>query len=377
MSLSKLVINLDALRKNIQTVKGLIGQDSFLYPFIKSNAYGLGVHHVFPIFLKEGFLEFGVLNTKEIQSISNPQAKFLLFGAMEDPSLIVKNQNWIPVIHCFDDLKNFSDKVLKNKTKHSIHIKINTGMARLGFEVSEVDSVISYLKEQTHLQLEGVCGHLPCGENLKGVSQDQIKTFKQQLQKFKNTFSNIKSHLYNSHALVSSWSHQQPLEFGCRVGGCFYGAKPLVHFENSQSKEKWSQINIQPVTTLKSSIVSSRIVPQNKGVSYGWNWKAKRDSSIAVVGMGYADGLWKSFKGGQVLFRGQRAPIVGDICMNFFMIDVTDILGSSLPKAGEEVVIYGQQKESEITINDWATHTGSIPYEIMTNIGFSLDKVVE
>ena len=377
MSRSKLVINLESLRKNIQTVKNLITKDNFFYPFIKSDAYGLGVKHILPVFLKEGISEFGILNVKEAKNISNPKVKLLLFGPMEDISSIVENKNWIPVIHQMEDLKKFSDAVSKNKTKHSIHIKINIGMARLGFDVSDIESVISYLKEQTHLQVEGVCGHLPCGEDLTGISQEQIKTFKEQVQKFKNTFPNIKPHLYNSYSLTSMFINNQALDFGCRIGGLFYGAKPLVHFENEQAKDRWNKINLKPVATLKSFIVSSRKIPKDEGVSYGWNWIAKKDSSIAVVGMGYADGMWKNLQGAQVLFRGKKVPIVGDICMNFFMIDLTEVLGSSLPKAKEEVVIYGRQKDNEITISDLAKHTGSIPYEIMTNIGFSLDKVVE
>ncbi len=380
MSISELVVSLEALRKNIRTVKNLLDTNNFFYPFIKSDAYGLGVNHILPIFLQEGFSEFGVLNIKEAQNISHSEVRLLLFGAMNDVNSIVQNSNWIPVIHSWEDLKLFSQSVLKNKTQHHIHIKINVGMARLGFEVSDVEPLVSYLKEQPHLKLEGVCGHLACGEDIgidQGESQKQTEVFKKQVEKFQKSFSNIKAHLYNSYSLVGAFVHDIPLNFGCRVGGCLYGAKPLVYFANSKAKDKWEQLEFQPVSTLKSYIISSRIVPKNQGVSYGWNWKSSRDSNIAVVSMGYADGMWKSLRNGFVLFRGKRVPIVGDICMNFFMIDLTEVLGLNSPKAGEEIVIYGKQGEENLSWNEWAQHTGSIPYEIMTNIGFSVSRVYQ
>ena len=375
---NQIIVSLEALRKNIRIIQDLIDPNNFFYPFIKSNAYGLGVNPVLSILHAEGFSEFGILNVQEAQAISNSDVKLLLFGPMDDVSSIVQNSNWIPVIHSWEDLKLFSQVVLKNKKKHHIHIKINIGMARLGFEISDVESLISYLKQRPYLKLEGICGHLPCGEDIgiaQGESQKQIDSFRQQVKKFKKYFSDIKPHLYNSYSLVGAFTHDIHLPFGCRIGGCIYGVKPLVHFATLESQSKWKQLELSPVSTLKSQIVSARIVPKNQGVSYSWNWKASKDSNIAVVGIGYADGVWKSLKNGYVLFREKKAPIVGEICMNFFMIDLTQILGSTLPQAGEEVVIYGIQGAQSISLNEWAKHTHSTPYELMTNIGFSVNRV--
>ena len=377
---NQIVVHLQSLKRNIQTVKKIVGSSNFFYPFIKSDAYGLGVRGVLPVFLEEGLSEFGLLNIQEVESISHSNITFLLFGVMDDVSSILSRPHVIPVIHTWKDLKLFSQEVLKNKTQHRIHIKINVGMARLGFEVSEVESIISYLKEQTHLKLEGVCGHLPCGEDIglpQGESQTQIKVFNEQVEKFKKSFSNIKAHLYNSYSLVGAVAHDIPLSFGCRVGGCLYGVKPPIHFNNSQAQKKWEQLEFSSVATLKSQVVSARIVPKNQGVSYGWNWKASEDSNIAVVNMGYADGLWRSLRNGKVLFRGHLVPIVGEICMNFFMINVTKVLGLTLPQAGEEVAIYGRQGDQTLCLNEWAKHTHSIPYELMTNLGSSVRKVYQ
>ncbi len=379
MAYNKLEVNLDALRANVKTALKIIGKNNFFYPFVKSNAYGLGIHKVTQVLMEEGLYEVGLLTTQEAQTLDSKKIKTLIFGPIDKTEEFLKNPNWIPVISSFDDLNNFSQTILKHQASHLIHIKFDVGMSRLGFEETDCDKIISFLSQNKHLNLEGICAHLSRGEDigvLNSETQKQVAQFKNIRQKMKKHFPSIKQHLLNSSAFLGSFSHDLDMEFGARLGGFIYGIKHDVENQTQKALNKWSELNLKPVSTLKVGIISSRIIPQGRGVSYDSLWKAKIPSNIAVVSMGYADGLSRALTGLNVLFRGQKVQVAGSICMNFFMIDLTPVLGlKEQAKRGEEVVIYGQQQKEEISIKDHAQSLGSIPYEIMTHISSSVQRV--
>ena len=377
MKYNKLEVNLNALRANVKTALKIVGKNNFFYPFVKSNAYGLGAHEVTRILIEEGLHEVGLLTPAEAQFLNSKKIQILIFGPIETAEEFLTNPHWIPVISSFDDLNIFSQTIMKNHSSHNIHIKFDVGMSRLGFETKDVNELISFFKNNTHLKLKGVCAHLSRGEDIGIPNSDtrkQVKQFKKIGQEIKKYFPSIKQHLLNSSAFLGSFCHDLDMEFGSRLGGFIYGIKHDI--ENQKTLKKWSELNLQPVTALKAGVLSSRIIPQGSGVSYDSLWKSKTESNIAVVSMGYADGLSRNLTGMDVLFRGQRVQVTGAICMNFFMIDLTPVLGiKEKPKRGEEVVIYGKQQDKEITIKEHAKALGSIPYEIMTHISPSVQRV--
>lgn len=379
MSYNKLEVNLGALRANIKTALKIIGKNNFFYPFVKSNAYGLGSKEIVKVLVEEGLYEVGLLTTQEAQKLSSKKLKFLIFGPIEKSEEFLKNPNWIPVISSFEDLDTFSQTMLKNQSAHSIHIKFDVGMSRLGFEQKDIDEIIFFLNRNRHLQLEGVCAHLSRGEDIGDANSEtrkQVKQFTNIGQKMEKHFPLLKQHLLNSSAFLGSFSHNLHIKFGARLGGFIYGVKHDVENQHQKAYNKWSELNLQPVTSLKAGVISSRIIPQNRGVSYGSLWKAKDSSNIAVISMGYADGLSKALTGLDVLFRGKRVQVVGSVCMNFFMIDLTPVLGlKEKPQRGEEIVIYGKQENEEISIKEHAQTLGSIPYEVMTHISPSVQRV--
>lgn len=378
MKYNKLEVNLSALRANIKAALKIIGKNNFFYPFVKSNAYGLGVHEITHILIKEGLHEIGLLTTQEAQSINLKKIQILIFGPMEKAEEFLKNPHWIPVISSFDDLNIFSQTMIKNHSSHNIHIKFDIGMSRLGFEEKDTNEIISFCKNNTHLKLQGVCAHLSRGEDIGIPNSDtrkQVEQFKRIGQEMKKHFPLIKQHLFNSSAFLGSFCHDLNMEYGSRLGGFIYGIKHDVENQTQKALKKWSELNLQPVTTLKAGVLSSRIIPQGRGVSYDSLWKAKTDSNIGVISMGYADGLSRNLSGMDVLFRGQRVQVTGAVCMNFFMIDLTPVLGlKEKPNRGEEVVIYGKQQNQEITIKEHAQALGAIPYEIMTHISPSVQR---
>lgn len=379
MKYNKLEVDLKALRANIKTALKIIGKNNFFYPFVKSNAYGVGIHEVTRILIEEGLHEVGLLTSEEARSLNLKKVQILIFGPIERAEEFLNNPYWIPVISSFNDLNIFSQTMMKNQNSHNIHIKFDVGMSRLGFDPKDTDELISFFKNNTHLKLQGMCAHLSRGEDIgipNSSAKKQIEQFKKIGQEMKKHFPSIKQHLFNSSAFLGSFCHDLDMEYGSRLGGFIYGIKHDIENQTQTALKKWSQLDLQPVTTLKAGVLSSRIIPQGQGVSYDSLWKAKTDSNIAVISMGYADGIFRNLTGMDVLFRGQRVPVVGAVCMNFFMIDLTPVLGlKEKPKRGEEVVIYGKQQNHEISIKEHSQALGSIPYEVMTHISPSVQRV--
>ena len=374
---NQLEVNLSALKHNARLLKKIIGPELSFYPVVKSNAYGLGVSAIVTALLEEGLYELAVLNTKEAQNISSKNVKLLLMEPFieEDIQLILENPHWQIVVSSFENLQMLSSKHIskyQKKNSLSIHIKIDMGLSRFGFYPQDIPKVLDFLQEQKHLQLEGVCGHLPDGQNIQDT-QKQIIQFTKVKEIFQKIFPYLKFHLFNSINLMSCYSHKIPLSFGVRVGGCLYGIKHPIHFHNETARKRWLELDLKPVSTLKSCIASLKKINKGQKVSYQGEWEAGRSSVIAVVPMGYADGFLKnSSKPTYVLLRGQKAPVVGQVCMNCFMIDATEIEN---PQVGEEIVIYGKQNENQIDIKDFLLYETGTPYEVMTRLHNQIQRV--
>ena len=374
---NQLEVNLPALKHNTRLLKKIVGPELSFYPVVKSNAYGLGVSAVTKALVEEGLCELAVLNTKEAQSIPSKNVKLLLMEPFteEDLPLILENPHWQTVIGSFENLKQLSlNNISKYKKKNplSIHIKIEMGLSRFGFHPQDIPKVLTLLQEQKHLKLEGVYGHLPGGSRIQDT-QKQIIQFENIQKNFQENFSNLKFHLFNSINFIGCYAHNIPLPFGVRIGGCLYGIKHPVHFQDENSQKTWQELDLKPVSTLKSRIASLKKINKGQRVSYEGQWTALRPSVIAVVPMGYADGFLKNpSKSAYVLLRSQKAPIVGQVCMNCFMIDITEIEN---PQVGEEIVIYGKQNGNQIDIKDFMLYETGTPYEVMTRLHNQVQRV--
>lgn len=377
MSLScKLEVDIGAFRRNVKTVQSILGKENFFYPVIKSNAYGLGIQQITKALQFEKIFEVAVLNVEEAHSLrSFKNLKLLILGPItfEDAKQISKYPNWIPVIGSHHDLKLFSEVVFR---PHPVHIKIDVGMSRLGFSPEKALAFISFFKKENNLKLEGLCSHFPGGGEMEAEGDEtikQIEKFKNLYHQFSSHFPGLKAHLFNTVSLISCLTYDRALEFGARLGKLLYGVKPPVLFKNAQFQKKWLDIPIEPVSTLKSYITAVRKIDKGQGLSYEWSWKAQKFSQIAVISMGYADGFWRHLSNRAcVLFRGVKVSVVGNVCMNFFMVDVT---GFTEPQIGEEVVIYGKQGNQCLSISDVAENAGTVDCEIMTSMGITSERV--
>ena len=380
-----LEVNLKYLANNIKTLHSIgagqfedssKGSKNFFCPMVKANAYGHGVEEVTRILKKSGVTKAGVISFEEALEIKQTGLTVYVFGPYTLEHIpLIEQYSFIPVVGQWKDLQT----LLKTKKEHiDFHIEFNMDMNRTGFELSEASALIKYINKHSQLRLTGIASHLSTGERL-GSDFVMFEKFKQVLNMFKKAFpkQTLDVHLLNSVGFFSVWSHSLAgLDLGFRPGISLYGVKPHIHFVSASAENRYQSLDLKPVARLKSFVVQVRILSLGETVSYSKTWTASRKSTIAVVSMGYADGMpYHSSHTIEVLLRGKRVPVIGRVCMDFFMIDATDVVREGELKRGEEVVIFGSQQKAHISIMEQADKLQTIPYQLMTGLGKRVIRV--
>lgn len=374
-------INLDHLAHNIRAIQRAFPQNPFLCPMVKANAYGHGDVQLARFLETLGIKHLGVCLIEEglLLRQSGVQAEILVFRGFdrEGARKIIEHQ-MTPVVSTWEQIEHLE---VVAQTPVEIHLKFDTGMNRLGFHVSEAQKLFDYLSQHKKIRLKALVTHLFNGEDggsPQGVTARQLRLFHQVSQIFSPM--NIFCHALNSAGVLSLRSllnqdvgSAHPLflqNWGLRPGLMIYGYNPLG--ENNH-------FDLKPVMSLKSQVGLLRKLTIGETVSYGGTWKAQRESVIAVVPIGYADGYHrilsnKSF----VLFAGSRVPVIGNICMDYLMIDVTDVVqDKDLEDFKEkEVTLFGFGADGGfLSAEEVAVAAGSITWEMLTSVGERVPRV--
>lgn len=352
-------IDLNALDWNLNWIRSHVGVSTWVCPMVKANAYGHGAAVVARRLEQNGIHALGVALPEEGGELRRVGVRvpILVFGSFDFKAVEYCIENHLtPVLSRWYDLKLFAEMA---PHKFPVHIKINTGLNRMGFEVEDVQALSRFFRG-SQLTLEGVCSHLAEGEtlNLKGSTAEQQKELF--LNCLKSFPSHVTAHLYNSGALFSLTG---PSDLGVRPGISIYG---VGHSE------------LKPVMSLKTEIVLVRKVNVGEGVSYNFKWKAKKTSVIGVLPLGYADG-WKRIltQKSEALIRGYRVPLIGTICMDYTMVDLTELvdLYHFSFEPGESVVLWGIQNEARISVEEIALQAETISYEVLTTLGARVPRI--
>jgi alanine racemase len=231
-------------------------------------------------------------------------------------------------------------------------------MQRLGFDAGDIPLVKKFLSDHPDLEVAGVFTHLTHGEDAReanGPTSQQLKKFNELIQGFPGV-----RHAHKSATLSVLKDAKIKDGIGARPGISIYG---LPHFEGEVGE------GLRPVLNWKTAIVALHDVEKGGTVSYSSTWKASRPSRIAALPVGYGDGYSRALSNqGQMLVRGQRVPVVGRVCMDYTMVDVTDLEKEGRIKIGEEVMVIGRQGNEEITAYELAEKIGTISYEVVTGI---------
>lgn len=357
-------IDVDALRANIRILKNAVGPTHKVILVVKSDAYGHGAGVVAAVASEEGITHFAVASVDEGIQLrrADVQGEILILHPPADfdfPAVI--DWNLTPSVSTVEQAEIYSK--LAAGTALNIHVEVNTGLSRLGLNWDSAADEISRIVAMPNLRLAGIYTHYrahlsPIGDSIR----DQTDRFKQVL----DSLSRLGINAGLRHAASSypaAYHHDVTLFDGIRVGIIAYGAmEPLPVPVNG----------ITPVMSVRSRVLLRREIKSGEWVHYGDAFQATRDTSIAVIPIGYGMGYTRHLSNtGEVLIGGKRCPIVGVVGMDLAMVDVSAVPST---KVGDPVTILGRQGNDEITALEIARKTGTIAYEITCRLGNALPR---
>jgi len=362
-------INLNNLIHNVKAIKALLSPQTALMAVVKADAYGHGARVIAQTVLEHGADWLAVATVKEGIELRQGgiNAPILLLGAINSPEEVIKIAEWQlqPTIGDRLQAVAISEVLSQLEITLPVHLKIDTGMSRLGTSWRQGTEFVSLVKKLPYLQVASIYSHLATADDL-----DQTTMLGQQ-QRFKSCITQLKNqqitlprlHLANSAATIINKSAHYDL---VRVGLALYGLYPAEHLK--------SNIDLKPVLEVKARITQIKTLPPETGVSYGHRFVSDRPITIAVVSIGYADGVVRNLSNKlQVIVRGQLINQIGAITMDQLMIDVSEL--SDL-QTGEIVTLIGQDGKESINADDWATKLGTISWEILCGFKHRLPRVM-
>ncbi len=364
-------VDLDALGHNLRAITahlaaGRPGQPSpALAAVVKANAYGHGAGPVALALEAAGAAVIACADIEEAVVLreAGVRARILVFGALSLSDLDgVFDHDLTPTVSTPTAGRSLQRAAVRRGLRVRYHLKIDTGMNRLGFRHDNLDRTMPELLAASHLELEGVYTHFATADTPgHPLFADQQRQFAAALRTLHAHGARPRlRHAANSAALLADPGTWFDL---VRPGLLLYGVTPPALAPT---------LDLAPVMSLRSRVVAVKGVRPGETVGYGAWFEASRSTTIAVVPAGYADGLDARMAGrASVLIRGRRAPIIGSVCMDMIMVDVT---GAAV-QPGDEVVILGRQGGESIAVTEMAAAIGTIPYEILCRVGTRIERI--
>lgn len=363
-----LEINYQALAENVQEIKKILAPKTKLMAVIKADAYGHGAVNVAQTLLKNGcnFLAIATLSEGIELRKAQINAPILILGAINTPEEIKAIATWnLEATICNSkQALVFAETLTAYGTTLSVHLKLDTGMSRLGTLWQEAVKFVQCVQQLPSLKIASIYSHLATADDLEcRMMLEQQKRFEEAIMALKSSgFEPPLLHLANSAGTLQNRSLHYDL---VRVGLALYGVYPAQHLK--------AKINLTPVLQVKARITQIKTIPANTGVSYGHTFKCDKPLCLAVIGIGYADGVPRLLSNRmKVLIKGNFAPQIGNITMDQLMIDVTNIPNIEV---GEIVTLLGKDGELEITADDWANTLGTISWEILCGFKHRLPRL--
>lgn len=368
------IIHLENLKNNFSSIQKIVDARVAVMPVIKANAYGHGIVKVAQLleslhcqYVAVAIPEEGVRLRQE-----GVQTPILVFGGFTASQTQTYVQHQLTAtISSIEQLETLASLSQQQSKACKIHIKIDTGMGRVGILASQAQETLteiySCLERHPQVDAEGIYSHLANSDSpdLEHASQ-QIDLFKEVLCFYKNHNKPLPRyiHIANSGALLNlPQSYMSPFNM-VRPGVLFYGVHPSPHCSNS--------IATQPALTLQTKASYTKELPPHHPVSYGSRWKKETATQLATLPIGYGDGYLRILSGkAQVLHQGKRLPVVGTICMDQVMVD----LGIELKNEDSNFTLIGQQGSEKITCEDLAIWAGTVPHEILTSINGRVSRI--
>ena len=354
-------INLGNIEKNFLTLKSYANPGTEIFAIIKADAYGHNSTMVAPSLVASGVNAFGVASVDEGIELRNSgcDIPILVIGSVPTWSFIAAAENDITLsVFTQEHIKAAIMSYEHTKKPTKVHVKIDTGMNRIGLYYKDAPEFIDKILGMKEIQLCGIFSHLACAEN--------PQTTKMQAERFKfvqEKYPNIKAHLLNTAGIIS----YPDLQFDAmRAGIGIYGLMPDLPANVAQPK-------LYPAMGLKGRIVYIKDVEPNEGVSYSYTYKTNKKTRIATIPIGYADGVPRALSNKIFgLINGKKIPQIGNITMDQMMFDITD---AGNVNVGDVITLIGEDEGQEIKIDEWANILGTIHYELTCRLKVRLPRV--
>ncbi len=350
-------VSLDNFKYNIEQIKKYVGKDKKIMPVIKANAYGTWINKV-----NEVVNDFDIVAVATVDEAiglrDNGYKKEILIlnqPYKDEIEKIIKNN--ISVGVCSKEFMKELEKFQDNKIK--IHIEIETGMGRTGINIEDEEEFINNLND--NVEIEGIYTHLSSADSDDEYTKSQIAKFEEAIDIVEKT---LKKKLKYIHCSASNGILNYP-------NSKFNLVRPGIIMYGYESYDKaMEKIDLKPVCKLKSKITFLKEVPENTSISYNRTFKTNRKTKVATIPIGYADGLRRALSNkGKVVINGKKAPIIGNVCMDGCMVDVTDIENV---KEGNDVYIWDNEN---ITVEDIANECNTINYEILSTVSYRVPRI--
>ncbi|WP_448912524.1 alanine racemase [Gemella sp.] len=361
---TKLKVNLDALLENYNKSRDL-NKQKVIIAVVKADSYGLGARVIADYLYKNGVRHFATATLEEalelkdvifdsmvlVLGVTNPQN--VKYAVENNVSLTCPSKEWLE--KCLEEMES-----IKGKLK--IHVKIDTGMGRIGISDKEELLSIDNLLTSEKIDFEGIFSHYSNADGGDNNYDDhQTKKFDDSIKLFKNKPKYI--HIGNSASTVK-YSDRKDQYNMTRLGISLYGCYP------SENIEKLDKIELDPVVSLVSKITHVKKISKGEKVGYGVSYEAKQDEYIATVPIGYADGILRRAQGFKIKVGTEDCEIVGRVCMDQLMVRC-----SENTKVGDDVLFFGENNGQKISVDDFATYQDTISYEILCCINKRVPRI--
>ena len=361
-------IDRSALRWNLGQAQRRVKNGVPLMAVVKADAYGHGIAEVARVLEKEGVKAFGVATVEEGVAIRDagvvhPEV-LVLGGFVTDQVEPIFHHRLTPVVCDLEMAKTLAQRLRGSMRALPVHIKADTGLGRLGVPLAQMPVFLDEMRKIERLKIVGLCSHLGSAVELATPwIERQVQAFIRAGELCAIHGSPVRlRHLANSVATLG----RPDLHFEMvRPGIALYGLLPNGGSDPS--------IELRPAMRLRTRVLQLRRLPPGSGIGYDQTFVTERDSLIATLPIGYADGYARALSNrGEVLVRGHRARVVGRISMDLTMIEVTEVPGVAL---GDEVVLWGKQGDGEIRVDEVAAWAETISYELLTTVGRRIPRV--
>ncbi|HEY8391519.1 MAG TPA: alanine racemase [Capillibacterium sp.] len=356
-----------AIRENLRQIKALAGPRRKVMAVVKAEAYGHGSVKVAQLAMAEGIDWFGVATPEEGIALrqAGVEANILVFAPfLPEQAAVYCRHNLVATITTGDSAVALDREAARAGRRMRVHVKVDTGMGRIGFLPEQAVAEIEKLTALPHLVVEGLYSHFATADEADlSYARRQLLTFQRLVADLEKRGLRIPlKHLANSGGLLNLAESYFDL---VRPGLIIYGMypSPWCHRE---------KLALKPAFQLKTKVVHVKRVPAGTGISYGQHYHTAKETTIVTLPIGYADGWSRKLSGkARVLINGEYYPVVGTICMDQCMVEV----GDAPVHVGDEVVLIGRQGGKEITVEEVAAHLETINYEVVCQISARVPRV--